>query len=238
MPKNDDWLPTQRKSILAMVQDWISALENPSSTSWNIPAAEKTELQALTAAAQAAFDKAQSSARNVVITAECKAAFDALIEKMRFIKSRYFLSPPLTEAEIISLGLKPKAVSRTPIPPPSTQAEADISRPGVHLLELHLRPATGSPSDAHHRDYGYRIYYGVLSSGKASTDVTAETKQELVKVPASGDELPHSCFTHRKKELFDFAQGDSGKTVYFCVRYENTKGESGPWGPLFSAVIP
>ena len=30
----------------------------------------------------------------------------------------------------------------------------------------------------------------------------------------------------------------SGKTVYFCVRYENAKGEPGPWGPIFSAVIP
>ncbi|MDR3352901.1 MAG: hypothetical protein LBO00_07885 [Zoogloeaceae bacterium] len=31
---------------------------------------------------------------------------------------------------------------------------------------------------------------------------------------------------------------ESGKTIYFCVRYENAKGEPGPWGPIFSAVIP
>jgi hypothetical protein len=54
----------------------------------------------------------------------------------------------------------------------------------------------------------------------------------------SGEELPHSRFTRRKKELFDFPQEDRGKTIYFCVRYENAKGEPGPWGPIFSAVIP
>jgi hypothetical protein len=64
------------------------------------------------------------------------------------------------------------------------------------------------------------------------------TKGELLKVPVAGEELPHSKFTRRKKELFDFAQEDSGKRAYFCVRYENAKGEPGPQGPVFSAVIP
>ncbi|MDR2260454.1 MAG: RHS repeat protein [Azoarcus sp.] len=41
-----------------------------------------------------------------------------------------------------------------------------------------------------------------------------------------------------KRERMDFAQEESGKTIYFCVRYENAKGEPGPWGPIFSAVIP
>jgi hypothetical protein len=35
--------------------------------------------------------------------------------------------------------------------------------------------------------------------------------------------------------------GDSGKTVYFCLRYENQKGGEegeGPFGPIMSAIIP
>jgi hypothetical protein len=46
--------------------------------------------------------------------------------------------------------------------------------------------------------------------------------------PASGDGLPHSKFTRRKRELFDFAQEDSGTRAYFCIRYENAKGDPGP----------
>jgi hypothetical protein len=26
--------------------------------------------------------------------------------------------------------------------------------------------------------------------------------------------------------------------VYFCIRMENSKGEAGPWGPIFWTVIP
>jgi hypothetical protein len=62
-------------------------------------------------------------------------------------------------------------------------------------------------------------------------------KRELMKPPTSGKELPHSRWTRRRRERFSF-DGDSGKTVYFCIRYENGKGESGEFGPIFSAVIP
>ena len=237
MPYEINWFPGRREQQLAMAEDWVDAL-GTKATIWNVPSAEVTELTTLTSAAGTALTRAMSSNRTPVITAECKTAFEALAGKMRFIKSRYLLSPPLTDADLISLELKPKDTAKTPVPPPSGQAEADISRPGVHLLELHFRPVAGSPPDPRRADYGYRIYWGILPPGGAAVEAATGGKRELMKAPASGDELPHSKFTRRKKELFDFAQEDSGKTVYFCIRYENAKGESGPWGPIFSSVIP
>jgi hypothetical protein len=237
MPYESNWLPGRRENQLAMAKNWLTVLGTQAPT-WNVPSTEVTELQTLTNAAAVALAAAQSSERTPVVTANCKAAFDALIEKMRFIKGHYFLSPPLVDADYISLELQPKDTTRSPVPPPTAQAEADITRPGVHLLELHLRPVSGSPPDPHRSDYGYRIYYGILPPGGASVELATGAKRELIKAPASGDDLPHSKFTRRKKELFDFAQEDSGKTAYFCIRYENAKGESGPWGPMFSSIIP
>jgi hypothetical protein len=40
-------------------------------------------------------------------------------------------------------------------------------------------------------------------------------------------------------ERFSFP-GDTGKTVYFCIRYENSKGGEegeGDWGPMFTATV-
>jgi hypothetical protein len=227
-----------REKQLAMGKNWVTVLNSPAAMSWNVPPNENQELSALVSTAETALAAAQSSERTPVITAQCKAAFEALLTKMRFIKSRYFLSPPLTDADFISLELKPRDTIHTPVPPPTTQAEADVSRPGVHLLELHLRPVSGFPPDPHRSDYGYRIYYGVVPPGGATIEVATSPKRELMRVPVSGDDLPFSKFTRRKKELMDFAQEDSGKTAYFCIRYENAKGEPGPWGPLFNAVIP
>jgi hypothetical protein len=232
-----DWLPHRREEQLAMSKNWQTIL-TAKATAWNVPTTEVTALKTLTTAAETAFALAQSSSRTVVVTAQCKAAFAALTKKMRFFKSRYFVSPPLIDADFISLGLKPHDAKPTPIPPPVAQAEADVSYPAAHTLELHLRPVTGVPPDPHHSDYGFRVYFGLLPPGGASVEAATGPRRELMKAPVSGDELPHSHFTRRKRERLDFAQEESGKTIHFCVRYENAKGEPGPWGPIFSAVIP
>jgi len=69
-----------------------------------------------------------------------------------------------------------------------------------------------------------RIYFGVYDYGAT--------------LPEDGTKLPESLFTRRKKELFTFLPKDSGKTACFCVRYENSKGKAGPWGPMATAIIP
>jgi hypothetical protein len=217
-----------------MLRNW-SAILTLKAASWNLPAAELTQLDALAAAAATILEKAQSADRTAVITAQCKTAFDGLTEKMRYLKSHFLLAPPLTDSDLVSLGLKPRDTTHTPIPPPTEQAEADILRPGVHLLELALRVIGGG---ALRSGVGFRVYWGVLPHGGADITAAASSKRELMKPPLSGEELPFSRFTKRRRERFDFDAADSGKTAYFCIRLENAKGEPGPWGTLFSAVIP
>jgi hypothetical protein len=78
------------------------------------------------------------------------------------------------------------------------------------------------------------FFEGVLDpAGASSTD-----KFRITAPPASGDDLPHSVFTRKTRHRFDYSEEDRGKHVYFCLRYENSKGSAGPWGPILSAVIP
>jgi hypothetical protein len=220
-----------------MAKKWIT-VAGANKIKWKIPDTDLTDLADLTIAAEEALTQAKSGDRTAVITAHCRAAFEALEAKMRYIKSHYFLVPPLTEEDLVALGLGLKDTNSTPTPTPTNQAEADVSRPGVHLLRLHLRAVAAGDPDPHNADYGFRVYWGVMPPGGATVEAATGTKRELMKAPVSGKELPHSRFTRRKKELIDFAQEDSGKTAYFCIQFENGKGDQGPWGPLFSAVIP
>jgi hypothetical protein len=98
------------------------------------------------------------------------------------------------------------------------QAEADIIYPAAHTVELHLRPLADTAPDSHHSDYGFRVYYGILPPDGATLEAAADPRRDLLKPPTSGDEFPLSHFTRRTCERMDFAQEESGKTIYFCVR--------------------
>ncbi|MDR2020564.1 MAG: hypothetical protein LBQ14_07345 [Treponema sp.] len=231
MTVGKDWLPSARTEILEMCRSWNEYMTAARRTAWGVPQDQYNELLGLFDAAQALMRKAMDEAvRTHVITVECQAAFKALKEKMRFFKDRYFKLFPLTEGDLAALGLKERDPP-SPIARPEAQAEADITFPGIHLVELqNIRTVKGTVPDPR-SDYGVRIYYGL--SGPASEKFPFR----ITGTPKSGRDLPYSLFTRRKKERFDF-DGESGNTVYFCLRYENSKGEAGPFGPVLSAVIP
>ncbi|GHU80719.1 hypothetical protein FACS189468_1280 [Spirochaetia bacterium] len=42
----------------------------------------------------------------------------------------------------------------------------------------------------------------------------------------------------RREESVDLNELDSGRRVYFAVRYDNRKGDQGDFGPIFSAIVP
>jgi hypothetical protein len=229
-----EWLPGARAEILAMCQSWLTYLTEERRTAWGIPLTEYTALSTLYLTARSLLTKAMDEdIRTHVITVQCQEAFKNLTAKMRFFKDRYFKIPPLTLGDLAALGLHPRTPS-SPIPRPEAQAEADLTFPGIHLVELRdIRPVGGPPPDSR-SDYGTRIYYGF------SGPPTENFKFRVAEPPKTGKDLPYSIFTRRRKERFDF-DGESGNTVYFCLRYENPKGREegqGPFGPIFQAVIP
>ena len=53
-----------------------------------------------------------------------------------------------------------------------------------------------------------------------------------------GNPDPHSEFDTASPFTLNFQGHERGKTVYFCLRWENTVGEKGPWGEIYSAIVP
>jgi hypothetical protein len=221
MSTTRDWLSTSREGQLAMADDWISVCTTRK-TDWNIPDSALTEFAALKGAAAAALETAKNeTTRTPVATAQCKEAFDALTGFMRDFKRRYFLSPPLLDSDLVSLGLKPHDNHPTPSGIPTAQVTVETYLVGRHELGIRLIYVDGNPKDKENK--GYRIWHSVVASGEMP--------------PASPDALRTSFYTQRRKDLVEFDFGDSGKTAYFAVQIEN-EGKKGPWGPLVSALIP
>ena len=218
---NADWLPRNRSAQLTMAGTWFQIFSENEGY-WKIPEEILTTLngKVLIATNEMAIPAAE---RNAISNARLKSAFADLTLVMRDLKRRFIFSPPLTDADIISIGLRPKDREPTPISEPTGQAEGTITFPGRAQLMLRLNHVAGTLRDIR-AYYGYRIHFGLYNT----TDIQ----------PQNGSNLRESRFTRRKTALFNFSPADSGKTAYFSVRYENSKGDAGPWGPMFSALIP
>jgi hypothetical protein len=191
-------------------------------TVWGVPEAVVTGLTTCTEAAEDVLAAATNeTTRTPVVTAHCREIFGQLVNMMRDIKRRYFLAPPLQEADFIALGLRPADTKPTPSGKPEAQMRVESFLVARHELGLKLLFESGNPDDPANKEF--RIWYQVVGPGEA--------------IPQGPEDLHSSFSTKRKKEVMDFGPNSSGKTVYFAVQIENGKLK-GPWGPLVSALIP
>jgi hypothetical protein len=182
--------------------------------------------------AYAGWDAAYAKTIGPHTPVDTKAKNDAkkaVYAVIRPFVNQYLRFPPVADEDRAAMSIPNRNNKPVPVLAPTSQAEADFMFPGIHLVELVNIHKVGSLSDDPRSDYGVRVYYGIVDA--------VNSKWRIVSPPATGDDLPHSVFTRRKKILFDF-DGESGKTIYICLRYETARGLPGPFGPILHAVIP
>ncbi|MDR1211781.1 MAG: hypothetical protein LBK40_06075, partial [Spirochaetaceae bacterium] len=216
MSKSTDWLPNSREEQIIMARKWLKVFNEETEdaqgttvkkyVAWGIPLVEFTLFGTLYGEAQTALTAAQNEeTRTPVANARCRTAFDALNSDARDLKKRHFFVPPLTDADLVSLGLKIPDPGPTPSGNPTAQVTLETFLVGRHELGVRILYVTGNPDDAANK--GYRIWYSVVEPGETP--------------PTDPEQLTKSFYTKRKKDRIEFGFGDSGKTVYFAVQIEN-----------------
>ncbi|MDR0635844.1 MAG: hypothetical protein LBF87_02045 [Treponema sp.] len=214
VPTKDAAFAAWVKSLLAYVQVHLTA--------FNIQDAVFQPILALNADWEAAYAKALNPNRGPVDIAEKNRAREALEKALRaFIKAFLLYSPFVSDKERNEMQLPIHDRKPTPVPPPSTFPEYHIDTPVPNQLSLQFWDA------------------GTKQRGKPKGVHGAEIRWELREdAPAKAEDLLNSEFATRTPHVFVFTGDKQGKRVYFCLRWENNKGEKGPWGALVSAVVP
>jgi hypothetical protein len=217
-----DWLPASREARLEMARSWLGSMEGGAGRRWGMSEEFIANFRKTVAKADDEMFRPKKD-RTVGTNVLLKEAFAKLTERMRDIKRRWFLVPPLTHADLAVLGLRPHDDNPTPIGKPVGKFEAKISYTSSGALQVNIIPDGDSASHPKSNS-GYRIYYGVYAHGDTP--------------PATGKDLRNIKFSHHKRLTFTFEPEDKAKTAYFCIRGENGKGDEGEWGDLSSAIIP
>ncbi|MDR1368767.1 MAG: hypothetical protein LBJ72_01385 [Dysgonamonadaceae bacterium] len=150
---------------------------------------------------------------------EARKNYEPLLRKLvEMLKSSSLVTP----ADLKEMGiLTDKGGGGGHHPAPNTYPDADIDSSTIRRLGIHFFDH-GSKSHAKpHGIHGAGIRWGLRE--EAPTDINLLNNSSFV---------THSPFT------FDFNEADRGKTLWFCLCWENTTGEKGPWGEIGSAIIP
>jgi hypothetical protein len=128
----------------------------------------------------------------------------------------------LTDADRESLGLPVYKNGHTPSPVAGEAPDVDvdtstIAHLGIHFFKKGGSHKKGKPDGQHGAEIGWLI---------------SDTP------PARWDELIHSAIDTNSPFTLSFENDQRGKTVYFALRWENTRGEKGPWTEILNAIIP
>jgi hypothetical protein len=110
---------------------------------------------------------------------------------------------------------------------------------GIHHPAIATRPDFGVDSSMiRHLKVRYRDQ-DATSRAKPHGVHGVEIRWAILDAPPKDiSELINSSFDTRSPFTLEFEEHERGKTVWFCLRWESTTGEKGPWSEIVSAIIP
>jgi hypothetical protein len=124
----------------------------------------------------------------------------------------------LTEADRTTLNMPERSNSRTPAPVPTTKpiAQVDTSKRLEHTIRFTDEDGSAAKPD------GVRGCQIWMKIGSPAVDP---------------DELSYLATDTRSPYVYHFEGKEAGKAVYYWLRWENTRGETGPWSDSVMATI-
>ena len=216
-----DFIPHQDGPFLEWAKTLL-AYAGPKSTAFNIPAGTLAPVQAQLAAYETAFNAVQNPNRGKVDVLTKNEAKDTLVTSLRaFIKGYLTYNPAVSDADKESMGLPLHDSTRTPAPAPATIPELELDSSIIRQISVHFKDTgsdrRGKPEHVH----GIELRWALLDNA-----------------PVSVEDLNNSAFDTASPYTFSFDEAARGKSLYICPRWENNKGDKGPWGEIVKAIVP
>lgn len=131
-------------------------------------------------------------------------------------------NPGVTDANKAALGLTLVNFPPTPIPPPSTYPILNVTAPGP--LQQTISYADSATPTARRRPFG-----AIGQQMYRFTGTVAGTDPE---------DAQFRGFVTRQPFTFNFDSGDRGKLATYWSRWQNAKGEVGPWSAPVTLAVP
>jgi hypothetical protein len=206
-----------------VTQEMITAIVAAKIIDWNIDGqwfdGELLPKKAQWVAAYA--DYLPTATRTPLITFTKSNARKEYEKPLRMLVKGLESNPRVSDEDRRSMGIVIAATAKKSIPPATTYPVFTLDSSIIRRLSVHFRDSASSSKAKPHGIHGVEIRWAIL-------DVP----------PVNVKDLTVSAFDTRSPFTLEFEEEQRGKNVWFCLRWENTKGEKGPWSEIGSAIIP
>jgi len=131
-------------------------------------------------------------------------------------------TPAVTDAQRSTLGLKPHAAVRIAVAQPATRPIGRLEATGHATLTIHFTDAATPALKAKpHGIHGCEVWSHVGDPA-----------------PADPSGFAFIALDTRTPYVDEHPSADAGKSVQYMLRWQNTKGEHGPWSDVIVGKIP
>ncbi|MDR2622468.1 MAG: hypothetical protein LBC48_07815 [Dysgonamonadaceae bacterium] len=228
---NYDWLPYNHGALCNQAEQTMDYLTQPGNLArmgfgegtpqgeWFIETFDVKYTNFLKAY-KAWVNPAQRTKEKVIALTVAEKAFKQAYRQLYngFLKD----SPLVTEEDLAGMGLPQRNDghhSRVPVPTDTIDATVALPSPGV--VEIHYHSAGAEKRAKPAGVHGAELVWAIRDTP-----------------PDDWAELTHSSFDTRTPFYLSFDGEKRGKKLYFALRWENTRGEKGPWSTIFNTIIP
>jgi hypothetical protein len=220
-----DWLSGGEQKFADLCRKWEDGLGNPANVNafdWDHQADVMAVLSAVIAflSARDVYENVDSSKNRLVKNTTKVAAKTAL---RNFANSSMRFNKLMRDEDRLFYGLRPRDETHTPDTEPTTFPEAEPDTAIIRQITICFwdseskRRRRGKPRGVH----GAEIRWALLDH-----------------TPTSVDDLANSDFGTASPSTLRFTETERGRRLYFCLRWESNTNLKGPYGEIYSAVIP
>ncbi|MDR1336923.1 MAG: hypothetical protein LBK22_08850 [Tannerella sp.] len=218
-----DFLP-DAEPVFDAWQDNFMTIMKADPTRYGVRPEELAPLTALQTAWVATYTVAKNrhnrTSADVTAKDEAGAAFREGIRKFR---KRFLVeNPKVSDADLIRMGLHVDKTTRTPAKTPTSYpSQKRVRHLAPRVYEFHVEDSEqegrAKPEGVHGFEMGYFI-------GEAGLKIVPE-------------QFTHSVFDTASPQQLTFPPEALAQTAYLAYRWENTRGEKGPWSEVYEIVI-
>ena len=222
MEKIGAWIPTREQDLVELCQNWKEGLGTPTNVTafgWKQAEVDRTVTKIDGFLAARLAYKETNSTKNRLAKDEAKKEAKQAMREFANTSIRY--NTLIRPEDKLTYGIYPVDRTATPVKAPETYPEAEVDSSVIRQITIHFWDSASKKRGKPHGIHGAEVRWAILDHA-----------------PASEKELTNSDFETASPITLTFDESQRGKWLYFCLRWESTTNLKGPFGEIYSAIIP